>query len=134
MQPSVSIIGTGASLPHDVWTIRSVRDAFGADAATQAEASGVLRRHYCAEETQIDLACAAANRAIQSARVDVADIDLIISASAVPYQTLPATASLVMSRLGLADGAAAAFDVNSTCLSFLTGLEVATRMIQSGQA
>jgi 3-oxoacyl-[acyl-carrier-protein] synthase-3 len=59
---------------------------------------------------------------------------MVISGSAVPYQSLPATAPLIMRTLGIGDGKAAAFDVNSTCLSFLTGVDVAAGMIASGRA
>ena len=51
-----------------------------------------------------------------------------------PYQPIPATAPLIMRALGIPDGVAAAFDVNSTCLSFVTALEMAARMIDSGAA
>jgi 3-oxoacyl-[acyl-carrier-protein] synthase-3 len=131
---SVSIIGTGSAVPRAVWTTQTIRDRYGVDAACLAERTGVLARRYCADETQIDLACDAAMAALSVAATKASALDLIISGSAVPYQTLPSTAPLVMGRLGLSDGQAAAFDVNSTCLSFLTGLEVATRMIAAGQA
>ena len=45
-------------------------------------------------------------------------------AAAVPYQTIPSTAPLMQQRLGIADGACAAFDINSTCLSFLSALDL----------
>lgn len=133
MQPSVSIVGTGSALPAKVWNANAITQRYGPDVATLAQTTGVKTRYYCSNETQIDLACVAVHDALDAAQIDVVDVDLIISASAVPYQTLPSTAPLIMARLGVADGAAAAFDVNSTCLSFLTGLEVATRMIASGQ-
>lgn len=58
----------------------------------------------------------------------------MLGACGVPYQPLPATAPLVMRRLGMADGAAAAYDVNATCLSFLTALELAAGRIALGQS
>jgi 3-oxoacyl-[acyl-carrier-protein] synthase-3 len=134
VQTSATIIGTGAAVARKLWTTQTIAAAYGAHAAKQAEVSGVVQRWYCTDESQIDLALDAAHGAISAAGISNTDIDLIISASAVPYQTLPSTAPLVMARLGLADGTAAAFDVNSTCLSFLTGLETATRMIEAGQA
>ncbi|TGR16718.1 ketoacyl-ACP synthase III, partial [Mesorhizobium sp. M8A.F.Ca.ET.197.01.1.1] len=84
-------------------------------------------------ESQIDLACVAARLALDDAGLEVQAVDLIIGGCGVPYQPLPATAPLVMQRLGLADGSGAAFDVNSTCLSFLTAFETAGRMIAAGQ-
>ena len=56
--------------------------------------TGVSRRFFCEGESQIDLACAAAHDALESAGLVADDIDLIVSAAAVPYQPLPATAFL----------------------------------------
>ena len=96
--------------------------------------SGVSTRYLCESESQIDLALAAAEAALDEADCGPQDIDLIISGAAVPYQPIPATAPLIMGRLGLGDGTAAAFDVNATCLGFVNGLEVASRMITGGGA
>ena len=95
--------------------------------------SGVESRHVCETEDQIDLAVAASRRAIERAGIPLAEIDLVLGACGIPYQPLPTTAPLVMRRLGLADGAAAAHDVNTTCLSFLTALELAAGKIALGQ-
>jgi 3-oxoacyl-[acyl-carrier-protein] synthase-3 len=92
-------------------------------------ATGVRRRFQCNEETQVDLATQACQRALDNAGRRIDEVDLIISGASVPYQPIPAMAPLIMRNLGLADGAATAFDVNSTCLSFVTGLDIAARMI-----
>ncbi len=94
---------------------------------------GVESRHVCDGEDQIDLAVTAAQRAIERAAILPGDIDLVLGACGIPYQPLPATAPLVMRRLGLPDGAAAAHDVNATCLSFLTALDLAAGKIALGQ-
>ena len=78
------------------------------------------------------MAVEAIEKALKSAGIDRHDIDLVISACGVGYQTLPSTAPVVMAKLDLADGSATAFDVNSTCLSFLTGIETAHKLLQSG--
>ncbi|WP_421591703.1 3-oxoacyl-ACP synthase III family protein [Shinella sp. M27] len=96
--------------------------------------SGVRSRHVCEAEDQIDLAVGAARLAMERAEVVAADIDLVLGACAIPYQTLPATAPLVMRRLGIPHGAAAAFDVNATCLSFLSALELAAGRIAARQS
>ena len=98
------------------------------------EATGVRRRFFCTDETQVDLATDACQRAMQDAECLVEEIDLIISAASVPYQPIPAMAPLIMRNLGKADGSAAAYDINSTCLSFVTGIDIAARMITGGAA
>ncbi|MER9525574.1 3-oxoacyl-[acyl-carrier-protein] synthase III C-terminal domain-containing protein [Mesorhizobium sp. L2C067A000] len=96
-------------------------------------ATGIIERYVCEAESQVDLACAAARLALADAELEAGSVDLVIGGCGVPYQPLPSTAPLVMQRLGLADGSAAAFDVNSTCLGFLTAFETASRLIEAGQ-
>ncbi len=96
--------------------------------------SGVRSRHVCTDEDQISLAVAASRRALERAAIDAGNVDLVLGACGIPYQTLPATAPLVMRGLGIPDGGAAAFDVNATCLSFLTALELAAGRISAGQS
>lgn len=128
----VSILGTGRALPARSLLSHEIdRDLKLGD---RISSTGVRRRFVCDHETQIDLAQSAALSALENAGVAVAEVDLIISGSSVPFQPIPASAPLIMRRLEIADGTAAAFDVNSTCLSFVSGLDVAARMIDGGAA
>jgi 3-oxoacyl-[acyl-carrier-protein] synthase-3 len=129
----IRIIGTGRAVPAQCVTSRSLEERHGLGQGTLEAATGVAQRYVCEGESQIDLACEAARLALEDAGLEAGAIDLIIGGCGVPYQPLPATAPLVMRRLGIADGSAAAFDVNSTCLGFLTAFETAGRMIEAGQ-
>lgn len=128
----VSFLGTGRALP--LHSVRSVDLDERWGTGTRIAAAGVHRRFFCADETQIGLATDACQLALQDAACRVEEIDLIISAASVPYQPIPAMAPLIMRSLGKADNSAAAFDVNSTCLSFVTGLDIAAKMIASRSA
>ncbi|NIZ12522.1 3-oxoacyl-ACP synthase III family protein [Phaeobacter sp. HF9A] len=129
----IKIAGTGRALPHTCRTTAEYEDALGLPCGQLSAAVGVAQRYVCEEESQIDLAVAAAEAALRDAGLAASDIDLVLAGCAVPYQPIPATAPLVMSRLGIADGMAQAFDVNSTCLSFLTAFGTAARMITCGE-
>lgn len=98
-----------------------------------AAATGVLTRYVCEGETQIDLAVDTARQALLDARLEPQDIDLIISAAAVAYQPIPATAPLIQRALGLADGTCFSTDINCTCLGFATALQFADSLLHSGQ-
>lgn len=131
---AMKLLGLGSYLP------REARPSDGCDAALslppgQVERlTGVCTRYYCgAEENQITMGVAAAQAALADAGLQPGDIDLIIGAAAVPYQPIPATAPLYQRGLGIADGAVAAFDVNSTCLSFVSALEVCGALLASGR-
>lgn len=121
-------------VPAKVVLSEALDERLGFPAGHLEGLSGVHSRHVCEAEDQIDLAAAAARLAMERAAVTAGDIDLVLGACGIPYQTLPATAPLVMRRLGIPDGAAAAFDVNATCLSFLSALELAAGRIVAGQS
>lgn len=129
----IRISGTGRAQPQRSRSTYGIEAELGLPPGSLERASGVTRRYVCTTESQIDLAVLACEAALQNAGLAADQIGLVISGSAVPYQPIPATAPLVMRGLGLADGAAAAFDVNSTCLSFLTAFEVAARQIAAGE-
>jgi len=129
----IRIIGTGGAVPASCVTSRALEERLGLAEGRLEAATGVIERYVCEAESQIDLACAAARLALADAGIEAGEVDLVIGGCGVPYQPLPSTAPLVMQRLGLADGSAAAFDVNSTCLGFLTAFETASRLIEAGQ-
>jgi len=130
----IRIAGTGGVVPAERVTTRALEERFGLEKGRLEAATGVVERYVCEGESQIDLACTAAKLALEDAGIEASAVDLIIGGCGVPYQPLPATSPLVMQRLGLADGSAAAFDVNSTCLGFLTAFETASRLIEAGQS
>lgn len=130
----VRVAGTGRCLPAQRITTASIETGLGLAPGSLSQASGVLTRYRCGDETQITLAVTAGQAALADAGLAPAQIDTLIFAAAVGYQPIPATAPLVMRGLGLADGTAAAFDVNSTCLSFVTAVDTGARMIATGAA
>ncbi|RUT96874.1 ketoacyl-ACP synthase III [Mesorhizobium sp. USDA-HM6] len=129
----IRIVGTGRAVPAQCIATSALEERLALEQGALEAATGVVQRYVCETESQIDLACTAARLALDDAGLEAKAVDLIIGGCGVPYQPLPATAPLVMQHLGLADGSAAAFDVNSTCLSFLTAFETAGRMIEAGQ-
>ncbi|MDX8448414.1 3-oxoacyl-ACP synthase III family protein [Mesorhizobium captivum] len=129
----IKIVGTGRAVPAKCITTSALEGRLGLGRGALEAATGVVQRYVCEAESQIDLACAAARLALEDAGLEPDALDLIIGGCGVSYQPLPTTAPLVMHRLGLTDGTAAAFDVNSTCLGFLTAFETAGRMIEAGQ-
>ncbi len=114
MVRNCEIVGWGTSLPR-----RTVR--FGDQVRYRIEE----------DRTHLDLLVDASERALAHADVAADDVDLVLGASAAGVQPIPCTAALVLERL-TTTGRAAAFDVNSTCTSFITALDVASRYLDSG--
>ncbi len=127
------IIGTGSAVPQTVVTAAEIDARLGRPAGWTLAASGVACRHVMTQGSQVDLALAAARAALDDAGMGAGELDLIVSACGIGYQTLPSTAPLIQRGLGLADGAVATFDINSTCLSFLSALEVVAGLLASGR-
>lgn len=130
----VGITGTGHALPCKVVTSAELDGELRLDPGELERQTGVRARRFCTDESQIDLAVTAAKAAINHAAIDPTEIDLILSGAGVPYQSIPATAPLIMRSLGLPDGGAEAFDVNATCLSFVSALGLAAGRIALGQS
>lgn len=86
-------------------------------------------RYHSAGETQIDMAVEACKSAMKKAKLRINDIDLIISASAVSAQPIPATAVLIHEKIAKGTDIPA-FDVNSSCTSFITALDIAANYIE----
>lgn len=128
----LSLLGTGMAVPASRIDAATLDAQLGRPAGWSYRQSGVAARHMCEDEDQVQLALAAARMALDDAGIGAEAIDLVLFGAAVPYQSIPATAPLIQRELGIADGACAAFDVNSTCLSFLTATDLAAHVLQGG--
>lgn len=84
------------------------------------------------EETQLDLAEAAIQHALENANLSIKDIDCLVSASAVGVQPIPCTAALIHERV--AKGLSIpAMDINTTCTSFISALSTMSHLIEAGE-
>jgi 3-oxoacyl-[acyl-carrier-protein] synthase-3 len=123
------ITGTGRYVPEKVLTNDELSRMLGEDINDfVAGIVGIKQRHICSdEESTADIAIRAALDALGNARVDPADLDLIIVASDTPEYISPATSSVVQSKLGAK--CAANFDINCACASFVTAVDTASKFI-----
>jgi len=125
------IIGTGSYLPAQVLSNAELAATVDTSDEWIVERTGIRQRHVAAAgEFTSDLGTAAAQRALASAGLTAADIDLIIVATATPDQTFPACATVVQHKLGMTHGVA--FDIAAVCSGFLYALTVANAMLTSG--
>ncbi len=73
--------------------------------------------------SQAVLASLAIQNALHANHIVPSSIDMLINASAIPVQALPSAAH-ILEQSNLNQGIAC-FDVNSSCISFITALQVA---------
>ena len=96
------------------------------------EISGIKARRFWNNGTQpSDAATMAAQKAIDEAGIDPADIGVLINTSVCRDYLEPSTACLVHGNLGLGERCLN-FDVGNACLAFLNGMDIAARMIERG--
>lgn len=82
--------------------------------------------------TQLTMAAEAARAALSKANVDISDIELIVSTSAVGVQPIPCTAALIHEQI--AKGLdIPAMDINTTCTSFVSALDTISYFIDAGR-
>lgn len=129
----VKILATGKYLPKNQVTAKMLAERLGIDSDWIEKKSGVLVRHFVEDETASQMGALAAKEALESAGLSFADIDCLICTSSVPEQAIPCTASLVQKQLGAENSGVPAFDINSTCLSFITGLDTISYLIEAGR-
>ena len=94
--------------------------------------TGIKTRHIATEnELTSDLALKASISAIERAKIDKNDIDLIVFATITPdFFCMPSTACILAEKLGIKD--VAAFDISAACSGFIYALSVAKAYIESG--
>jgi 3-oxoacyl-[acyl-carrier-protein] synthase-3 len=90
------------------------------------------RRMWEGDQQASDVATMAAEKALLDARVDRSKIGLLINTSVSRDYLEPSTASIVSGNLGLSD-LCLNFDIANACLAFLSGMDVASRMIERGE-
>ncbi len=130
MQPrNVKILGTGEYLPQQVISSTELDQRLNLPSGWSENASGVSIRHFIQDETASLMGAFAAQRAMEKAGIGLKDIDCIISASGVMEQAIPCTAALILEHLGGEELSIPAYDINSTCLSFLTAFDTLSYLI-----
>ena len=131
MNPRARIAGLGKYLPERILTNLDLQRMVDTSDTWIQDRTGVRERRVAADhETASSMGIEAARQALDQAEIDPNDIDLVIGATMTPDGMFPAIGSLIQHGLGA--GHAGAFDVNTACVGFLTGLATASQFIASG--
>lgn len=129
----VKILATGKYLPRNKVTAKALGQRIGLAEEWIIKKSGVLTRYFVEDETASQMGAYAAKDALEAAGLSLADIDCIICASGTTEQSIPCTAALIQKQLGAVNSGIPAFDINSTCLSFITGLDTISYLVDAGR-
>jgi len=133
MSPYAHITGWGMATPERVLTNQDLEQIIDTDDEWIRSRTGIRERRIAAnDQTTATLAIEASLRALEVAKLNPLNLDLIIVATSSPEHIFPATACLVQDRLGAVK--AGAFDLLAACSGFIFALNIATQFIRSGQA
>ena len=127
------ILGTGHSYPEGILTNAELERMVETSDDWITTRTGIKQRRKAAPgEYTSQFAVRAARNALERARIDPAEIDLLLCATVTPDQILPSTGCIIQAELGA--NKAAAMDLVAACSGFLYGLTLADTMIRTGQS
>ncbi|HZX99582.1 MAG TPA: beta-ketoacyl-ACP synthase III [Dermatophilaceae bacterium] len=127
------IWGVGGYRPERVVTNDEICENIDSSDQWIRERTGIITRRQAAPaETVVDMASAAALKALEAAGLTASQIDTVIVATVThPYQT-PGAAPMVADRIGATP--AAAFDISAACAGYCHGIALANDMVRGGSA
>ncbi|MGG4605766.1 3-oxoacyl-[acyl-carrier-protein] synthase III C-terminal domain-containing protein [Paenalcaligenes sp. Me131] len=129
----LEISAMGKALPSEPVLSSDLDSQLGKPTGYVQKRSGIVSRSLAdASVLQADLAAQALHNALEKAGWNISEVDLLISASAIPVQALPCTATHILRAAQAPDGMPG-FDVNLSCGSFVAALEVASGLLQVGR-
>jgi 3-oxoacyl-[acyl-carrier-protein] synthase III len=127
------ILGTGHAYPEGILTNDDLAKIVETSDEWITTRTGIKQRRKAAPGEYTSMfATRACRQAIEHARLDPSDIDLILCATVTPDQILPSTACIIQAELGA--NSAAAMDIVAACSGFLYGLSLANSMILTEHA
>lgn len=128
------LVGFGHYLPSKVLTNDDLSKIVDTNDEWITERTGIKQRSIAEDgELTSDLAYNAALNAIEYAKIDANEIDLVIIATTTPDNSFPSTSTKVAHKLGVKKGAPA-FDIAAACSGFIYALNMADLMLKAGQA
>src|SRR5918998_3487263 len=129
---NAGILGTGHAYPEGILTNAELEKMVDTSDDWITSRTGIKQRRKAAPGEYTSLfAVRAARQAIERARLDPSDIDLLLCATVTPDQILPSTGCIIQAELGANN--AAAMDLAAACSGFLHGVSMADSMIKTGQ-
>ena len=127
----IGIRGLGTHVPERVLTNDELSTIVDTSDEWIVERTGIKERRIASkDEALTDIARPAAQRALEDAGVDAADIDLLICATVTPDMMFPTSSALLADELGMPR--AAAYDLLAGCTGFVYAIAQAYGMLASG--
>jgi 3-oxoacyl-[acyl-carrier-protein] synthase-3 len=125
------IVGTGSYAPEKVLTNADLERMVETSDQWIQERTGIKERRIAApEQASSDLALKAATQALEAARVDPHELELIVVGTVTPDYPFPSVGAVLQGKLG--NKRAFALDVSAACAGSMYALSIADRYVSSG--
>jgi len=126
------LIGYGSYLPEKIMTNQDFEKIMDTTDEWIVQRTGMHERHFAADnETVVDMAAIAAQRALDNAGIDIDSIDMVIVATTSPELDFPSVGVQVLGRLGASKNQPA-FDVRGACTGYIYALHCARAFFAAG--
>lgn len=127
----IKIISTGVALPAHKVEAAELDKKLNKPMGYSLKRSGIIHRYLADNQLkQADLAAQAIDDALTRHNIDANSIDLLISGCALQVQALPYSAAHILKSSSLPK-AIASLDVNTSCVSFISALQVAAGLLNT---
>lgn len=126
------ITGSGSFVPDKILTNEDLAKMVDTSDEWIITRTGIKVRHIADDsETTALLATKAAKLALADAKLDPADLELLILATVTPEMPFPATSCFVQSAIGAKK--ACVFDLHAACSGFVYSLGIVQQFLESGR-
>lgn len=124
----IKILGLGKAVPSKVLSNQELSTFVDTNDEWIKSRTGIGSRHIAESETTYELAAKAAKEALQEAKLDSREIELLVVATVSPDTAMPSTACLVAKAIGA--NQARCFDLSAACSGFIFASEVVISMMK----
>lgn len=126
------IKGTGSFIPPKIRSNDDLAQMVDTNDQWIQERTGVRNRHIIESETAVSMAIIAARHALEDAKCNPKDIDMILVATISSNVIMPNTACMIQHELGADE--AVCMDLNAACSGFVFAYHTAQAYIATGAA
>jgi 3-oxoacyl-[acyl-carrier-protein] synthase-3 len=125
------IIATGMYVPPRIVTNNDLAGIMDTSDEWIRQRTGIEQRHWAADDSSTsELAFEASKKALENAKMDKSQLDMIILATLSPDHEFPGTACFLQRKLGVPG--IPALDVRQQCTGFIYAMSIADQFIRTG--
>ena len=127
----IKIRSIASYIPSQKISSEKLEQQLGLPKGWVMKANGVQNRyHVAAHETGAYMGAKALQKALDKAGLQFEDLDLLIDASGSFDHPIPHNACLIPKEMGILDAGIPCWDIDSTCLGFVTALDTASYLLE----